>query len=300
MKNLLFLLIVILFYSCKEKHSYELDLKENVTYIQSTIIDTDLEQEINGESVYTNTRNTYQTKFKVISKTDSTITLNTRLSSMYLKINNLNSNITFSSESKDTTNIFNKIFKNMMNRDFIIVVNKKGKILKVENFNNIFSKIFDNLPEIDEEKKQAFMFQVQQYLNEDYFKKMPIFGNDLYPSESVSLKDTWKSNTSMINNGIEIINNSELKLKTHKPKYVIITFEGEIYTNNNIDENINPIFLKGTTNGAYKILPKSGWLKEATIIQNMEGFTETPISINSKSVIKSPIKIDTKITIVGN
>lgn len=298
MKLKILILSVIFFTSCKEKYSYELNLTNGKTYRQKTIVDMDIEQEINGQEVDIRTRNAFEILYKVVKKTDSSMILRAQLISIYLKIDNPAQTIIFSTTDNDTTNVFNKIFKNMMNKDFTMEVAKNGEVLRVAKFENIFSKVFDNLPNISEPQKQSILVNLKQYYGEEAFKNMQLFGNNFYPKKEVALKDKWKSNNLLTNNEVSLKSSTEMTLKKHKSKYAIITFDGNINTISK-EDNVNPITLNGTTEGAYKIIPKTGWLKEATIYQNLKGYTETPRNYGSSSVIKSPIKIDTKITVIG-
>lgn len=298
MKLKIIILSLVLFTSCKDKYAYELNLSMNKTYRQKTIVDMDIEQEVNGQEVNITTRNAFEILYKVVKKTDSSMILRAQLNSIYLKIDNPAQTIIFSTTDKDTTNVFNKIFKNMMNKDFTMEVSKNGEVLRVAKFENIFSKVFDNLPNISEPQKQSMLVNLKQYYGEEAFKNMQLFGNNFYPKKEVALKDKWKSNNLLTNNKVTLKSSTEMTLKKHKSKYAIITFDGTINTISK-EDNVNPITLNGTTEGAYKIIPKTGWLKEATIYQNLKGYTETPINYGSSSVIKSPIKIDTKITVIG-
>ncbi|BCY28563.1 DUF6263 family protein [Flavobacterium okayamense] len=298
MKLKILILSVIFFTSCKEKYSYELNLTNGKTYRQKTIVDMDIEQEINGQEVDIRTRNAFEILYKVVKKTDSSMILRAQLISIYLKIDNPAQTIIFSTTDNDTTNVFNKIFKNMMNKDFTMEVAKNGEVLRVAKFENIFSKVFDNLPNISEPQKQSILVNLKQYYGEEAFKNMQLFGNNFYPKKEVALKDKWKSNNLLTNNELSLKSSTEMTLKKHKSKYAIITFDGNINTISK-EDNVNPITLNGTTEGAYKIIPKTGWLKEATIYQNLKGYTETPINYGSSSVIKSPVKIYTKITVIG-
>lgn len=298
MKIKIILLSLVLFTSCKDKYSYELNLSMNKTYRQKTIVDMNIEQEINGQGVNLTTRNAFEILYKVVQKTDSTMLLNAQLNSIYLKIDNPSQSIIFSTNDKDTTNVFNKIFKNMMNKDFTMEVTKSGEVIRVTKFENIFSKVFDDLPNISEPQKQSMLANLKQYYGEEAFKNMQLFGNNFYPKEDVALKDKWKSSNYLKNKDVSLKSSTEMTLKKHKDKYAIITFKGAINTISK-GVTVNPISLNGTTEGAYKIIPKTGWLKEATIYQNLKGYTETPVNYGSSSVIKSPIKIDSKITVIG-
>lgn len=299
MKFFLYIFILTTLFSCTEKYSYDLNLTKNKTYRQRTISDSRIEQEVDGKEQITETRNSFEVLYKVVAKTDSSVTLNTRFTSIYLKLKRGNEEILLSSKSKDSSKFFNTFFKNMINREFKIIVSNKGKILKVENIENIFSKIFDGVSSIHPEHKELFLNDLKQYYNENMFQNLQLFGNNIYPNEKVAVDEKWKSENVFSNQTVKYKTNCELYLKKQKPKYAIINFNGKINTIENTESDINPISLKGTTEGAYKISPITGWIKEATIYQNINGFTEIPFDHNSRSVIKSPIKIDTKITIIG-
>lgn len=288
----------ILFTSCKEKYKYELNLNKNKTYRQKNIIDLTIGQEVNGKERTISTRNAFEILYKVISKKDSIMTLKTSIHSIYLKIDTPSEPIIFSTTSNDTSKVYNTIFKNMTNRDFILEVSKKGEVINAKNISNIFSNMFDKLPYLNPKEKEILKSQINQYYNENTFKNMQLFGNNFYPKESVLLKEKWVNKNKIKRENTILESNCEMTLKKHKKKYAIITFKGELTTIHDKNE-ITPISLNGTTEGAYKIDPLTGWLKEATIYQNLKGFTETPIKIGSSSVIKSPIKIDSKTTVIG-
>lgn len=298
MKLKILILSVIFFTSCKEKYSYELNLTNGKTYRQKTIVDMDIEQEINGQEVDIRTRNAFEILYKVISKKDSIITLKTSIHSIYLKIDTPSEPIIFSTTSSDTSKVYNTIFKNMTNRDFILEVSKNGEVINAKNISNIFSNMFDKLPNLNPKEKEILKSQINQYYNENTFKNMQLFGNNFYPKESVSLKEKWINKSKVKRENTILESNCEMTLKKHKKKYAIITFKGKL-TSIHDENEITPISLNGTTEGAYKIDPLTGWLKEATIYQNLKGFTETPIEIGSSSVIKSPITIDSKTTVIG-
>lgn len=298
MKFKILIISIFLFTSCKEKYSYELNLTNGKTYRQKTIVDMNIEQEINGQEVTITTRNAFEILYKVIKTTDSSIVLKAKFNSIYLKIDNPKESVTLSTKDNDSSKVFNILFKNLIDKDFTMEVSKNGEILKVLKFENLFSNIFKGMPNIPEEQKQFMLANIKQYYGEDAFKNMPLFGNNFYPKKGVALKEKWKIISTKTNNNLSLKSNCEMTLKRHKTKYAIITFQGDINTVTKDDE-INPITLKGTTEGAYKIIPKTGWLKEATIYQNVKGFTEIPLDYGSSSVIKSPIQIDSKITIIG-
>ena len=293
--SLAILILSLLFISCEEKYDLKLNLTPGKIYKQTVLTESSIYQNEIDSWADLKISTFYKIEYKVISRKDSIFTLGCKLKEMKIGFDaDFNTQIIHSAAKENGTPL-DKIISNMTNKEFIIILNEKGKVKQVKNTDNLYKNLFDGVPVINEIQKTEITKMFKESFNDDTFKNNLENGFYMLPSEEVALKESWKNNVKTeLNNTKMNMKNSFTLTKFKANKYAIIS--GKSFITAKVNSENNSVDLKGKMTSKYKINPYNGWIKEALITQEMKGMTET-IENNQKR--KVPMKIYNRIMISG-
>jgi hypothetical protein len=296
MRTLLFTITLgLLFISCEEKHDLKINLTQGKTYKQTILTESSIYQGDISSWADVKISTFYKINYKVVKRVDSIFTLSCNLKEMKIEFDSDFNTQTFHSEEKESGNPMDRIISNMINREFIIVINERGKVKQVKNTDNLYKNLFDGIPQITEAQKQEITKTFKESFNDKTFKNNLENGFYMIPSEEVALKESWKSNYKTELNDTKMNVKNTFTLTKYKPnKYAIIS--GKSFITAKIEKDAGDADLNGNMTSKYKLNPFNGWVKEALITQEMKGMMEV-IQDNQKK--KIPIKVYNRIMISG-
>ncbi|MCW1147707.1 DUF6263 family protein [Flavobacterium lacisediminis] len=291
----LIILFSILFISCEEKYDLKLNLTQGKIYKQTVLTESSIYQDDIDSWPDIRVSTFYKIDYKVTDRKDSIFTISCKLKEMKIGFESDFNTQTIDSKEKDNGNPLNKIISNMVNKEFIIIVNERGKIKEIKNTENLYKNLFDGIPQITEEQKKEIAKTFKESFNDKTFKNNFENGFYMIPSEEIALQESWKNIFTTELDGTKMNLKNTFTLTKYKPnKYAIIS--GKSFITAKINKNESKADLNGKMTSKYKLNPFNGWIKEALITQEMKGMMEV-IQDNQKK--KSPIKIYNRIMISG-
>lgn len=288
-------LLSILFISCEEKHELKLNLTQGKTYKQTVFTQSYIYEGDIDSWADIKVSTFYKIDYKVTNRKDSIFTLSCKLKEMKIEFESDFNTQIMDSKERENGNPLDKIISNMINKEFFVVINEKGKVKEIKNVENLYKNLFDGIPQITEEQKQKVAKTFKESFNDKTFKNNLENGFYMIPSEEVALKESWKNNFKTELNGTKMNLKNTFTLTKLKPnKYAIVA--GKSFITAKINKGEAVADLNGKMTSKYKLNPFNGWIKEALITQEMKGMVET-IQDNQKK--KTPIKLYNRIMISG-
>lgn len=162
------------------------------------------------------------------------------------------------------------------NKKFKIVMSNKGEILNVGNFEGIFKNAFAKLNDIDAATKAKLETDMKKSFGSEPFRKSFETITAIYPPEPVDLGRQWKSEID-VNQNMPIRINTIYKFKEETDDFYIIegvgsiiSLRGEEFENSETPYDYE---LTGVSASNIEIDKKTGWIKHATMNQEMSGFS---------------------------
>lgn len=203
--------------------------------------------------------------------------------SMSMKVNG--HSITYSSEKiSDSTDYFSSLLFHLKNKTFQIKINEKGKLLDISNIDDIVDLAIGKLSNLDTNTAKKLESDLKNSFGKRSFKNSFESITAIYPPEPVEIGRQWKS-VSEINQNMPVRINNTYKFENETDEYYLITGVGSLISFQPIDGKYNnstpySYEMTGVTDSKITVDKESGWIREATIRQTMEGF----------SVLKSELK----------
>jgi hypothetical protein len=291
----LIIFLSVLFISCEEKHALRLNLTPGKIYKQTVLTQSHIYEDDIDSWADIEVSTFYKIDYKVTKREDSIFTLSCKLKEMIIEFESDFDNKIIDSKERDSGNPLDKIISNMINKEFFVVINEKGKVKEIKNTDNLYKNLFDGIPQITEEQKQKIAKTFKESFNDKTFKNNLENGFYMIPSEEVALKESWTNSFKTELNGTKMNLKNTFTLTKLKPnKYAIIA--GKSFITAKINKEKSNADLNGKMTSKYKLNPFNGWIKEALITQEMKGMME--ITENNQKR-KTPVKIYNRIMISG-
>jgi hypothetical protein len=261
----------------------KLNLKKGVTYYTETTINQEIQLQQPKAPVSMKQTFTFGYDMKVSGVTDS----GTIIETTYRKVKLSMMNMEFNSDTPSAGNpMFQKIFGNMVNKSFWIVVNKNGTITSVKGMHDLVSTMIKDLPANP---------QMESNLRNEYndAKMLQSFNQsfDIYAAGPVKPGSTWnkKQTTSLLGNG------------TSTAAYSLISLNKKIAslqatTAHDLEMSIGAGGkLSGTSTSNWVVDTKSGFPLKGKTEMTLEGKMKngdgyTPARIISSILISGTIK----------
>ena len=302
MKKILNLVIVILIItSCqKQKVKLELNLIKNETYLQKFNSDMMITETVNGQPMDIKMTIGGTMSYKVINILDSIYNMDVTYKVLFLKMNLQGRDIEYSSEKKDTNDIFSNILGLLKDKSINMNISKAGRIKDLKGIDSLFSGIFEMFPNLPEDKKQQIKEQMKQSFGEKSFKGNLQMTTSIFPETTVSIGDKWKIN-SVLESTMKANLETTYELKDIKDSCYIITGTSTLNTNKNgKDFEMSDMKIKYDFNGTIvselKIDKKTGWIIEGKVNQEMSGNAKVVDSEKTPGGMNIPMKMKNVMT----
>lgn len=169
-------------------------------------------------------------------------------------------------DSADSSNVMNMLFKGILNVPVTIIMGKSGKIKSVTGGENLIANMFISAgidqPEVIEASKEQMEKQFGSAALSNSFEQMTHF----YPTEKISAGSEWTNSYSG-----NMSAKNKWKLITSSDEGTTITGTADT-TMSSIDDNVI-MTLSGTQKTKIIINPSNGLFKEITIVGENTGNT---------------------------
>ena len=296
-------LILMLAIACKsgnsekntsEKYTFEYNLPQGETFKQIVSMESKTTQQYLGDKMESVINVNMSSSFKVKDTDADNYLVDMTYDAVRMDMSVMGEYVSFDSDTDEEKAFglnFNPIFKAMTNIPIELRINKNGRVESVSGYEKILDAMNYAASEIDETTREAMMQGFSSQFSDNAIRETFELTGMYLPPHPVSIGETWNIKAqSTLNVPIEI--DMEMKLTEVNDNVVIIKGTGSISSDSK--EEINGIKaanikLKGTQTITIEIDAKTGWVKNADIVQNLKGATEAggiKISQNSVNIVK--------------
>jgi hypothetical protein len=268
MKHLILIILLVITsnVTAQKTLEYRLAVGDAFTVLQEA--KQHITQDINGVDQIIENDLVGVMRFEVVKATKDNYTLSMTFKRLKMlmtspSLGELSNSDTDSADSSDVTNM---LFKGLLNVPVTIIMEKNGKIQSVTGGDKLIANMFLSAgidqPEIIEASKGQMEKQFGSEALSNSFEQMTYY----YPADAISVGDEW---TNSYNGNMSAKNKWKLNESTSK----IVNISGTANTTmSTIDENVM-MTLTGTQNTIVIINPKNGLFKEVTVTGENTGDT---------------------------
>ena len=284
-----------------QKAKLELNLQKDSTYNLTMDADMDIDQLINGVHQVVKTTITGQTTHKITAIKDTLYEMEVRYKKLGMHMDVAGKVIDFSSDPK-AEDMVSKVVRSMVDKPFIIVMSKRGKIVEVKNIDSLFIGMTRDFPNLTEAQKAQLMAQMRQSFGEKSIKGNLQETFVIFPKAPLAVKGTWTT--------VNAIEAAAISVKT-KTIYTLDAVTDKVYelTGNAVIvpdkvagfKQSNGFFIRlSQAHGSYlaklKIDKATGWVTESHIAKTIEATAELKKTAAGPVELSYPMKIAVKFT----
>ncbi len=299
------LFYALLIISCQgQPVELSINLKEGDNFKQTMIMRSRVIQDFNGEKLGKETITKSYVSFRVKKADENGYELEIKYDSLSTVSKMPGDTIQASSGKKGTVDLLDKLLGAMTNVPYQMVITKKGKILEIKNFDNIFASMRNTLPaDMPEKIKEMFIDQMKKSFGEDVMKQNFETLNDIYPEKPVRPGDSWTTEGNA-KKPLLMHYANVYTLKEITPEYYLITGKSEIKTVDQEGDSIKlgnisvRLDLSGNATISFKIDKNTGWVMEIRMKQKMKGNFYYEKNAQFPDGLTIPATIENEITVI--
>ncbi|WP_321280155.1 DUF6263 family protein [Marinifilum fragile] len=302
MKKLLTLALILSATLCVQAKKYKLALNLEVgkEYIQKSNAKMTITQNFNGMPIEIGMNIKGDYVFKVIGAENDQYDMEVKYRTVEMEMESAQGKSSFSSNKASEQDIMSTMLSRMIDKPFKMIMGQNGKVIEIKGIDNLFGGMFEGF-DITQQQKDQILAQLKQSYGAKAFKGSFEQITAIYPEGKVKLGKKWTTETN-IEAGMSVHVTTNFELKAANTEYFLLHGEGDLSSNPNspfVKQNgmDMKILLDGNLTSDIKIDRKTGWIIDATIVQNLSGNTELkageqmpegmsiPMTVKSKSVI---------------
>ncbi|GLB54124.1 hypothetical protein NBRC110019_31650 [Neptunitalea chrysea] len=307
MKNV-FLAVVamaLLLTSCEsDKEGLSLRLKKGETYWQYMTSAVTMKQEFMGQKMNITMKVISDVSYKVTDLTNDVFTFEVTYDKIAVETSLPQATMKFTSEENDSSNPMSELMYNMLHtltkESFILKMDKTGKVKDINGLDELFDKMIATLGDLPSAEKEQIKKEMASSFGEDQFKGNIELVSAIFPDKEVGENQFW-------NVEIDLPSlNSSVGAKYHVTEetsdYYIIEGNAEISKKDieNAPKLMNTnvsLLVDGTLTSRIKIDKKTGWTKEAKMIEHLEGDVLMSVDPSTGEAMKMPIVLNQEIDV---
>ena len=300
----LILATLIVTSSQAQKTDLALKLEKGKVYRQFTNSRSSVTQEFNGQEMNIVMTIKGLVSFLVKGVTKKYYRIDAQYSNLSMSIQTPQGSAEFSSEKKDTTDIFSTILGRLTDISIKITKDRKGRIIDIKKLETLWGSIIKDLDQLSDMEKKQIKAQIMKAYGAKAMKGNIEMVTMIYPDSPVSIGDKWTIDT-QLEYGMSAKMTTEYELADITSGYVLIKGRSTIVTADKdayIEANGMPVKydLTGSMNSNIKVDKNTGWIIEATVDQKMEGDAYIRENPQLPNGMKIPMTIINKTIITNN
>lgn len=302
MKKILTLLLLFIgINSYAQTAKLELNLQKDSTYNLTMNADMDIDQLINGVHQMVKTTISGTMAHKVIAIKDTLYEMEVTYKKLGMRMDVAGKIIEFNSDPQ-SVDLVSKFVRSMLNKPFLIVMSKRGKILEVRNIDSLFAGIAKDFPQLSEAQVAQMMTQMRQSFGEKSIKGNLQETFVIFPKEPLAVKSSWTTTNGIEAAAISITTKTTYTLNAITDKYYDVSGTAVIMSDK------EPLFKKsagyfirlvqptGSYNARMKIDKVTGWITESQITKDISATAEVKKTEGGPIELSYPMKILMKFT----
>lgn len=296
------LTILFLTFAQAQKTTLSLKLETGKEYKQKTDSKVTIEQDVSGQKMSIAMNIKGSMSYLVKSFENSNYDLEVEYESLSMIMDMPQGKMEFSSENKDSEDVFSKIVVEMVNKPFQVIMTNTGKIIKVNGIETLFDTAFEKFPQIPEAQLNQIKAQLMNAYGEKAFKGNIEMISSVFPKNPVIVDESWVINTKL-ESGFAADVTTTYTFKEENQDYHLIIGSSKIKTTdkdayiktNGMDMKYD---LTGAMTSEIKLDKTSGWIIEAKMDQKIQGDAHIKENEQIPNGMKIPmiIKSETVIT----
>jgi len=190
--------------------------------------------------------------------------------------------------------------KPILNKDFIVLLNKQGQVHEVQGLDTIIKKITSEI-ETGSIEAKAYQNTLNEAFGAENIKNNMEHLSPYYPGIPIATGDVWNYELRTNSAQFEIILQNTARVMNIRPNEIIIQVNSEVSTpaDNNITiEGMQArINLSGNQVAEYRVLPGNGLVNKAIIKQNLKGQIWLDMSEQGMGNMKIPMSINSNVEV---
>ena len=287
-----------------QKTNLALNLTQGNTYYMTTTTKMLISEVINGNKQDVTTTISAKIAHKILAVADTTYEMEIRYQRIDMKVESGGQSVDFNSDGKEKS-MFANLMASIVNKPFTITLNKRGKVRSIKNIENLYSTMFDSIPNLSEGQKAQAKNQMQQAFGAENFKGNIESAFAVFPPTKVAKSDKWA-----------VVTNMEMMVPAQETfAYVLqdvtdnayqIHGDGVIQLAPGADfKEMNGVPMKfinlaGTSTAELKLDKKTGWIAEAKISKQIKGSVQVKDNPKVPGGMTFPITATGETSIAGN
>ncbi|MFV0377432.1 MAG: DUF6263 family protein [Mangrovibacterium sp.] len=305
MKKLLFFLpFMCLFYvSEAKKADLLLNLEVGKSYQVQSLSNGTITQEMMGKAMTFDLLVSTSTQFTVTGKSADVYELELQYTDLSMEMKNSQMNMTFSSDSTDTSNPISIMLSKMKGQIAFMKINSKGKVLEMTGFAKIISSMVETLSNGQEPQRAQMIKQLQDAYGDEAMKNNLSSTFSILPQKPVAVGDTWEFSQT-INQGTSLTIHSTCTLKSEEEEVYTIVTVGKVLTPADAPAFENAgmqmkMEMSGKSSSEIKLDKTTGWIVEGTGILDLTGIVTILPSAQIPNNMEIPMTIKTTTSYTG-
>jgi hypothetical protein len=270
-------LVMVLIIPCQaQKVKPQLNLTIGNTYYVVADLNSLIEETINNRKISVSLGISAKTANKVIDIQDSIYTLEVSPKRYGMKIRMPGQALKeYTSDDSSSTELVSKLLYAMLNKPYLVMMTKSGKVLAVKNIDKVIDGIFNSFTIPDTTKLEQLKSQFAQSFGEKTVKANLEQTFSIYPDRKVAINDKWVIDNVLLSTISAKIHNV-FKLQYITPDYYIIQGNGKVTSNDNAVFGGMPVKynLSGSIISNVKVDKITGWVTESDLTENISGNIE--------------------------
>lgn len=302
MKNIIifFLTFIIISAVTAQKTELRYNLETGREYFQEITTESKIQQHIMGMDMEINNTMVMVMSYKVLNKDGRYYDLEVKYVSMSMDIDTPYGTNSLTTESADESDPGSMMLARLINIPFGMTMRDDGKVTEIKNLDSLFTNMMEGMGDINDPEMMQLSAQLQQQFSEQAMKSQVESYAKIYPEEPVAVGDQWEST-------MELVSVMPLKVNTvyqymgEKDGLYHIQGLSEIKSTDMPAEasGMNMTMnMGGNQTFSFLIDKSSGWISEATMIQDLAGDVTAQNPMDGES-FDFTMSISSNITIEG-
>jgi hypothetical protein len=302
MRNIFILLLPFIIFSAATAQKTELryNLETGKEYFQEVTTESKIQQHIMGMDMEINNTMVMVMGYKVLNKDGRYYDLEVRYVSMLMDMETPYGVNSLNSASEDESDPGSMMLAKLINVPFRMTMRDDGKVTEIKNLDALFNNMMEGVGDINDPEMMQLSAQLQQQFSEQAMKSQVESYAKIFPEDPVAVGDQWETTMEMVS-VMPLKVNTVYQFMGEKDGLYHIQGLSEIKSSDMPAEasGMNMTMdMGGNQTFSFLIDKSTGWISEATMIQDLAGDVTAQNPMDGES-FNFTMSISSNITIEG-
>ncbi len=290
--------IIFLSPSLYAKTDIKLNLEVGESYHQTMNAKSVINQVLSSKEIDMLMSMSGSMTYTVTEKKENIYTMEVVYDSLSMGVSMQGYNAEYNSETpKDTTDYISILLAALKDTKFGISMTDRGKIVDINNFESLFDKAFKSIQKLEPTVRKQLEANLKNSFGKENFKNSFETITAIFPPKPVEIGRQWQAEA-VLNNNMPVRINTLYKFENETDDNYVITGVGTLISYQPKDGNNNTTpytyQLTGTVGSEIKLDKNTGWIKEARVKQEMNGYS----MLKSEIGTENPNKIEMEFKVI--